>query len=68
MEPPPRAPLLQQRPILKMTSISRVEINVVNNTKLHANAQNILALMRTKRAKNIFLNYKLRQKEFKVGR
>ena len=31
---PPKAPLLYQRPILKMALISRVEINVANNAKL----------------------------------
>jgi len=53
---------------LKMASISRVEINVVNNTKLRANAQSILALTRAERPKNISLNYKPKQKEFKVSR
>jgi len=34
IETPPRAPRLQQRPILKMALISRVKINVANNTEL----------------------------------
>ena len=50
-----------------MVLISYIEINIVNNTKLRTNAQSILALMRTKRPKNISLNYKPKQKEFKVG-
>ena len=66
-KPPPRAPLLQQCPILKMASISHIEINIVNNAKLYTNAQNILTLICAKRPKNISLNYKPKQKEFKVG-
>jgi hypothetical protein len=66
-KPPPRAPLLQQYPILKIALISCIEINVVNNTKLYTNVQNILTLIYVKRPKNISLNYKPKQKEFKVG-
>ena len=51
-----------------MALISRVKINVANNAELRANAQSILTLMRSKRPKNISLNYKLKKKEFKVGR
>jgi hypothetical protein len=68
MENPPKAPLLQQCPISKMASISRVEINVANNAELRANAQNILAFTRAERPKNTSLNYEPKQKEFKVGR
>jgi len=49
-----------------MALISRVEINIANNTKLYANAQSILALTYAERPKNISLNYKPKQKEFKV--
>ena len=49
-----------------MVLISRVEINVANNAELRANAQSILALARAKRPKNTSLNYKPKQKEFKV--
>ena len=51
-----------------MASISRVEINVANNAELRANAQSILALTHAERPKNTSLNYKLKQKEFKVSR
>ena len=68
METPPRAPLLQQRPIFKMAPISHIEINVANNAELRANAQSILALTRAERPKNPSLNYGPKQKEFKVGR
>ena len=50
-----------------MALISRVEINVANNAELRANAQSILALTCAKRPKNTSLNYKPKQKEFKVG-
>jgi len=50
-----------------MASISRVEINVANNAELRANAQSILTLTRAERPKNTSLNYKPKQKEFKVG-
>ena len=50
-----------------MLLISRVKINVVNNAKLYTNTQNILTLIYAERPKNIFLNYKLKQKEFIVG-
>ena len=51
-----------------MASINHVKINVANNAELRANAQSILTLTRSKRPKNTSLNYKLKQKEFKVGR
>jgi len=50
-----------------MALISYVEINVANNAELRANAQSILILTRAKRPKNISLNYKPKQKKFKVG-
>jgi len=50
-----------------MALISYVEINVANNTKLYANTQSILALIYAERPKNMSLNYKPKQKEFKVG-
>jgi len=51
-----------------MALISRVKINVANNAELRANAQSIFILTRSERPKNIFLNYKPKQKEYKVGR
>ena len=43
-----------------------IEINIVNNTKLRANAQYILALMCAIRLKNMSLIYNPKQKKFKV--
>jgi len=43
-----------------MASISRVKINIINNTELRANTQSIFTFMRSKKLKNISLNYKLK--------
>jgi hypothetical protein len=43
---------------------SRVETNIINNAKLRANAQNVLALIQASRPKNTFLAYSPKQKEF----
>jgi hypothetical protein len=39
----------------------------VNNAKLYTNIQNSFTLIYAERLKIIFLNYELKQKEFKVG-
>jgi hypothetical protein len=46
---------------------SRIEINIVNNAELRANAQNILTFIRESRPKNTSLTYSPKQKEFKVA-
>jgi len=49
-----------------MALTNRVEINIANNTKLHANTQHVLALIYTAKPKNISLIYNLKQKKFKI--
>ena len=45
---------------------TRMEINIVNNAELRANAQSILTTIRASRPKNTSLMYSPKQKEFKV--
>lgn len=46
---------------------TRVELNIVNNAELRANAQHVLTFIRAVRPKNTSLTYSPKQKEFKVG-
>ena len=43
-----------------MALTNRVEINIVNNAELRANAQHVLALIYTIRPKNISITYNLK--------
>ena len=43
-----------------MALTGRVEINITNNAKLHANTRHVLALTRASRPKNTSLVYNLK--------
>ena len=43
-----------------------VEINITNNTELHANMQHVFAFTRVIRPQKTFSTYNPKQKEFKV--
>ncbi len=46
---------------------THIELNAINNTELHINAQNILTLTHAKQSKSTLLVYKLKQKKFQIN-